>query len=251
VAAVLPASAVAPRRLSHDPGVHAPDPFAPALARAIRLRSAAAALDLGCGAGFYALDLARRGASPVVATDLDPAAVRATRGNARRLGLRIETAVGDLFAPVGGRRFDVIVANLPQCPSRSPLPLARWGGPDGLRHLRRLARAAPRHLSPGGSLWFLATGWVDGAELAEAFARFTLRPRVVLHRTVTPSDYDRLAPGLFDRLRARAADRRSSLRRVRGRWRLPLTFYEARIRPAPGLLPPPPPSSRRALSPRV
>lgn len=243
--AILPASAVAPRRLMRGPGVHPPDPFAPALARAIRLPPGASVLDLGCGAGFYALDLARRDAQSVVATDLDPAAVRATRANARRLGLRVATAAGDLFAPVRGRRFDVIVANLPQCPSTPPLPLARWGGADGLRHLRRLARAAPGHLTPRGSLWFLATGWVDGVELGAAFARFTLRRRVVLHRTVTSADYDRLSPGLFERLRDRVASRRSALRRVGGRWRLTLTFYEARIRlPAP-------PASRRALSPRV
>lgn len=246
MAAILPASAVAPATLARGRGVHEPDPFAPALARAIRVRPGASALDLGCGAGLFALDLARRGAAPVVATDLDPAAVRATRAHARRLGLPVETRVGDLFAPVRGRRFDVIVANLPQCPSRVPLPLARWGGPDGLRHLRRLARAAARHLTPGGRLWFLATGWVDGPELVRAFSGFALHPRVVLHRTVTATDYDRLAPGLFDHLRARVASGRSSLRRVRGRWRLTLTFYEARVLP-----PRPPRSSRGSLSPRV
>ncbi len=245
MAAILPASAIAPRRLSRGPGVHEPDSFAPALARAIRVLPGASALDLGCGAGFYALDLARRGASPVVATDLDPAAVRATRANARRLGLHIETAVGDLFAPVRGRRFDVIVANLPQCPSKTPLPLARWGGPDGLRHLRRLARGAPRHLTSRGRLWLLATGWIDGDDLARAFAPFALRPRVVLHRTVTPADYDRLAPGLFDRLRDRVASRPSALERVGGHWRLTLTFYEARIRPAPA------PMRRPIRAPRV
>jgi len=238
MAALLPASAVAPRRLARGSGVHEPDPFAPVLARAIRVLPGVSALDLGCGAGFYALDLARRGASPVVATDLDPAAVRATRANARRLGLRLETAEGDLFAPVRGRRFDVIVANLPQCPSTTPLPLARWGGPDGLRHLRRLARGAPRHLASGGSLWFLATGWIDGDDLARAFAGFALRPRVVLHRTVTRADYERLAPGLFERLRDGVARRPAALRRVGGRWRLTLTFYEARIRPAPAPMPP-------------
>ena len=48
---------------------------------------------------------------------------------------------------------------------------------------------------------------------------------------MTSADYDRLAPGLFDRLRDRVAARPAALRRVGGRWRLTLTFYEARIRP--------------------
>ncbi len=223
-----------PARLAAGRGVHPVDSFAPAFARAIRLAPGETALDLGCGSGYYGLDLARRGAGRVCLTDLDPAAVACARGNARRLGLIVEARAGDFFRPVPRRRFDVVVANLPQCPAPRPIALARWGGRDGLRHLRRLAREAPRHLRPGGRLYFLATGWVDGPALRRAFARrFSLRPVARVHRAVGRSDYERLCPGLFEWLLARIRPGAGPRERDRGRLRLALTFYEATLRPPP------------------
>lgn len=71
-------------------------------------------LDLGCGAGLGALFAARRGAQ-VVATDLNPDAVRNTLLNARAAQLtdRIDVRQGDLFEPVYGERFDLILFNPP------------------------------------------------------------------------------------------------------------------------------------------
>jgi ribosomal protein L11 methyltransferase len=45
--------------------------------------------DLGCGSGALAIAAARLGFAPVVALDADPAAVEATRRNARRNGVRL------------------------------------------------------------------------------------------------------------------------------------------------------------------
>lgn len=226
-----PVAVLRPAAIAAGRGVHPVDAFAPQFARAIRIAPGEAALDLGCGTGYYGLDLARRGAGRVRLTDIDPAAVAAARANARRLGLAVEARVGDFFRPVPRERFDVVVANLPQCPAPRPIALARWGGRDGLRHLRRLAREAPRHLRPGGRLYFLATGWVDGPALRRAFQRrFVLRPVVRVRRDVGRADYERLCPGLFEWLVARAARGAGPRERVRGRFRLGLTFYEGRLR---------------------
>jgi SAM-dependent methyltransferase len=106
-------------------------------------------LEIGTGAGLVALTLARRGAV-VTATDVDGAAVRNTRLNAALAELPVEVVQGDLFAPVQGRRFDAVVANLPFWPGEGeglPLPRAFAGGAD-FRVLRLfvavVGRVAPR-----------------------------------------------------------------------------------------------------------
>ena len=71
-------------------------------------------LDMGTGSGVCALFAARH-ARRVVAVDINAAAVRCASINARlnHLDHRIEFRHGDLFAPVAGERFDLIVFNPP------------------------------------------------------------------------------------------------------------------------------------------
>lgn len=69
--------------------------------------------DVGCGSGVLAIAAARRGASSVVAVDVDPGAVVATTRNAERNGVAplISVSDADVSAlPVGS--FDVVVANI-------------------------------------------------------------------------------------------------------------------------------------------
>jgi HemK-related putative methylase len=107
------------------------------MARAIaRLPWAEAAnvsvLDLGTGSGIGAVFAARRGAS-VVAVDLNPEAVRCARINAllNRVDDRIEACLGDLFEPVRGRTFDVVLFNPPFYRGKPKDDLDRaWRGVD-------------------------------------------------------------------------------------------------------------------------
>jgi release factor glutamine methyltransferase len=71
-------------------------------------------LDLGTGSGVGAIFAARRGAS-VVAVDINSEAIRCTRINAllNHVDERIEVHQGDLFDPVRGRRFDLVLFNPP------------------------------------------------------------------------------------------------------------------------------------------
>jgi len=58
-------------------------------------------LDLPCGEGRHALELARRG-HRVTGVDLSPAAVSRARDEARRAGLSVELIVGDMRSPPAG-----------------------------------------------------------------------------------------------------------------------------------------------------
>lgn len=72
--------------------------------------AAEAVLDVGTGSGLLAATLARLGLR-VVATDISDTAVECASKNCR--GLAVEVRRGDLFAPVAGERFDLVVVNPP------------------------------------------------------------------------------------------------------------------------------------------
>ncbi|HET6204960.1 MAG TPA: ChbG/HpnK family deacetylase [Planctomycetota bacterium] len=187
------------------PGIHPLAPATVALAAQafaeVRLGKRGV-LDLGCGAGFLGLAAAAAGARRVVATDVDPLAVGAAARSAARNGLRIETRVGDWFGPVRNEAFDLVVANPPQTPALGPIQPDRWGGPDGLRHLLRVAEEAPRHLEPGGVLLLLTSTLADLRALERRLrARFRLRLASEIGRPFRPEEYEALQPGLFGYLR--------------------------------------------------
>jgi release factor glutamine methyltransferase len=113
-----------------------------------------AALDLCTGTGILALTAARLGAR-ATAVDLSRRAVACARLNARLNGLALEVLRGDLFEPLRGRRFDLIVSNppyIPAPPGDAPRGAARaWdAGPDGREFLDRICDHAAEHLRPGG-----------------------------------------------------------------------------------------------------
>ena len=93
-------------------------------------------LDVGCGTGRVALDLAAHGV-PVVGLDVDEVLLDELR---RRAGdLPVETVRADARDFDLGRRFPVVLA---------PMQTVQLlGGPDGRAGLLRCARA---HLEPGG-----------------------------------------------------------------------------------------------------
>ncbi len=120
------------------------------LARATVRRPVAAALDLCCGSGIHAL-LAASHAGTATAVDINARAVACTAFNARAWGLaNLEALRGDLYAPVGDRRFGLITANPPFVPAPAQEVDYRDGGPSGEDVQRRIVEGLPRHLAPGG-----------------------------------------------------------------------------------------------------
>jgi ribosomal protein L11 methyltransferase len=68
--------------------------------------------DVGCGSGVLAIAAAKLGAAQVVASDMDPAAVEATRENAVANGVAAKITACESAAPPRGQIFDVVVANI-------------------------------------------------------------------------------------------------------------------------------------------
>ena len=218
--------------LSVTPRVHHPDPYAKTVAGAIRVRRGDRVLDMGCGAGGYGLSAAARGAGEVVLTDIDPDAVACALHNAARNGIsHVDGRVGSLFTPVRGERFDIIITTLPQLPAPEPILAARYGGPDGLRYLRRLAEGAGKHLTSGGRLYILITDWAWPPRVEPLFKRrgFAFLRVARMERPFQPAEYDAYAPGLFSYLDGRAQRGLAGYRR-NGIWcYLGVSLFEATI----------------------
>lgn len=184
--------------LECPPGVHAPGPASLELADYLGICPGETLLDLGCGTGLYAVAAAKRGMREVWACDIDAAAVQAARQNARRNGVDVHVAQGNLFQPVEGRRFDVIVANPPQTPAPPAARGPKFGGEDGLAVFEPLIRQAPRHLTEGGKFLTFAVSLVDQkrflALLSRDFHYSNVRQSV---RAFTAEEYEGYWPGLF------------------------------------------------------
>lgn len=122
-------------------------------------------LDLCTGSGCLAILAAMRFPGAVVdAVDLSADALEVARRNVEEHGLadRVHLIAGDLYAPLGRKRYDLIIANPPYVaeevvsdfpPEYAAEPrLAHAGGDDGLDLVRRIVEGAPARLAKGGGL---------------------------------------------------------------------------------------------------
>jgi methylase of polypeptide subunit release factors len=131
----------------HVPGVQGPSVT---LAKLAVRRPAGSALDLGTGLGLQAL-LAAKHCGRVVATDINPRALRFAEFNSRLNRVdNIELRLGWGFDPVGDERFDVVVANLPYVISPDHAYAFRDSDIPGDEMCRTVVEQLPGHLNEGG-----------------------------------------------------------------------------------------------------
>lgn len=153
-------------------------------------RPNARVLDLCTGSGALAVTLALEcPTARVSASDLSPDALAVARENARTLGAELSFYEGDLFEPLAGQCFDLIVSNPPYI-ERQALPvlqrevqreprMALDGGLDGLDFYRRIAFDAPAHLHSDGAL-MLELGLAQAQPVADFLmdAGFDVEPAI-------------------------------------------------------------------------
>lgn len=147
-------------------------------------------LDIGTGSGALAIAAARAGATSVTAVDLSWRSVAATWMNSRLNRAAVSVRHGDLFAPVAGRRFELVVANPPYVPSESSVlprhPIARaWdAGPDGRALLDRICAGAGDILTPNGDLLLVHSELCGTQRTLDALTEAGLRAQVLARASV-------------------------------------------------------------------
>ncbi|MFD3501285.1 HemK2/MTQ2 family protein methyltransferase [Streptomyces sp. NPDC058676] len=173
------------------PGVYAPQEDTALLAGALSeepLPPGADVLDVGTGSGALALEAARRG-TRVTAVDVSWRAVATARLNAWRAGVPVRIRRGNLFGPVRGQSFDLILTNPPYVPApmmRLPRGPARaWdAGRDGRFVLDRICREAPELLRPGGVLLIVHSALSDPGRTLEHLRGAGLKASVTRRRRI-------------------------------------------------------------------
>jgi len=139
--------------------------------------------DVGTGSGAIAVSLAvHLPQATIYALDSSAEALEVAVRNVRRHGVegRVHLLRGDLLSPLP-EPVDLIVANLPYVSEEELAELppeircyeplsALDGGPDGLRHIRRLLAQAREYLRPHGAV-LLEVGATQGEAVAELARR--------------------------------------------------------------------------------
>ncbi|HVN27653.1 MAG TPA: methyltransferase, partial [Candidatus Binataceae bacterium] len=134
------------------------------------------ALDVGCGAGTGALSLAAH-VDHVIGTDINPRAVALSRINACLNGIgNAEFREGDMFAPVAGRKFDLIISQPPFVSTPAGLAASSYesGGVRGDELPMRLLGEIPAYLAKNGRAVILAEWPELGGESIEQHVRAAL-----------------------------------------------------------------------------
>ena len=122
-------------------------------------------LDLCTGSGCLAILASRHFPNAAIdAVDISKDALDVAARNVADYGLgdRVNLHRGDLFKPLGAKRYDLIISNPPYVDAQGMAELPREcraepklafdGGADGIDIVRRILAEAGRHLTPQGGL---------------------------------------------------------------------------------------------------
>ncbi|HZH04573.1 MAG TPA: methyltransferase [Myxococcaceae bacterium] len=126
--------------------------------------SATRVLDFGCGYGILGIWAAHRGSGPVDLVDINVLAAASARENLALHGLQhAQVFAGDGLEPVRGRRYDLILANLP----------FHVGKAVDLSAAETLIREAKTVLAPGGRMVVVTNSFIrHDALLRKTFPHF-------------------------------------------------------------------------------
>jgi release factor glutamine methyltransferase len=149
-------------------------------------------LDVGTGCGILAIIAARK-AKKVVATDVNPHAIKCVRLNAKNNGggRKIEVRQGDLFQPIRKTEtFDVVLFNAPYLPS-SHLEQNTWierswaGGPTGRQLIDRFITEAPHYLKRNGRIFLVQSSLTNIDETLRNFRKAGFQAQIIARKKVS------------------------------------------------------------------
>lgn len=147
----------------------------------------AKALEIGCGSGVVLAALGALGAAQLWGVDIEDEAVVESLSLLRKQGYEgiAHIQSGNMWQPVAGQHFDLVVANLPHFPM--PMMglndrLSTWscGGTDGRQLLNPFLSGLADHLAPGGRAVITHNAFVSVEKSHEMLRQKGLAMRIAL-----------------------------------------------------------------------
>ena len=138
------------------------------------------ALEIGCGRGILAQELSSR-VQYLIATDINPHALRATRSRAGK----VELIRADLFKGIEGR-FDLVIFNPPYLPFKPEERSGGWidwaldGGESGRETINRFLQELDDHLLPEGRALLLISSLTGLNEVMETACALGFQAEAIL-----------------------------------------------------------------------
>ncbi len=187
-----------------------PSEYTSALIQVLRGKAAqlrgASVLEIGSGSGVVLAALGALGAASLYGVDIEDDAIDEGLTLLCELGYAEITRIerGDMWQPVAGRRFDLIVANLPHFPmppNEVKGRLSTWscGGADGRQLLNPFLEGLAQHLAPGGRAVITHNAFVSVQQSRSLLRRHGLALRIVQTFLVNIPDLklELLTPGIL------------------------------------------------------
>lgn len=159
------------------PEIYIPREDSYLLAEQVKKFAKGRVLDVGTGSGIQALTAKEAGAE-VLATDINPEAVKATK----KLG--IKAVCCDLLAGVKGK-FDLIIFNPPYLPSDGRTDDIRWsGGYEGIEVIMEFFKQAKDHLKDNGKILFVFSSHSNQTKLKRFLERLGFELEILAKKRI-------------------------------------------------------------------
>lgn len=122
------------------------------LVKHLKIKNTEKVLDIGTGSGVIAIFAGLLGAKSVLASDINPQAIKTAKANAKLHGLskKITVIKSDVFDSLPLAKFDVITANLPFRNKKAPDMVAKSQWDSELSAHRKFFEGLSRFLKVGG-----------------------------------------------------------------------------------------------------
>lgn len=126
------------------------------LVQNFRIKPGDSVLDVGTGSGVIAVFACYRGAAKVLAVDINPAALKSAKHNAKAHGFNkiMKVKRSNLFEQLNQEQFDVITANLPfrNKTAHDVVASSQWD--TDFQTNTQFFKQVGAHLKPGGRIYF-------------------------------------------------------------------------------------------------
>lgn len=139
-------------------------------------------LDVGTGCGVIAIFAAYKGASKIIAVDISPDAIKATKKNIKlhKFSDIITARYSNIFSQINANeKFDVITANLPMRNkhAKNITETSMWD--SNLQAHKKLAQGAKNHLKKNGRIYLSQSNFGAMEEVINLFKKEGFKTKTI------------------------------------------------------------------------